>query len=122
MFNFHEIKMQEDKTRAFQEESRAARIDEMANDLYNEKLRALPNGRYGGTQYQARAGYNIWSTIDDIDQADLIPVARAIISNDAALVGMWIIELVTAQLSKDAKREAEDFDEENFSERKYGAA
>jgi len=121
MFNFHEIRMQEDKTRAFQEESRAARIDEMADDLYAEKLQALPNGQAGTTEYRSTPGYNMWSTLDDLDQADLIPVARAIIANDATEVGTLLIKLVTAQLRKEAVQEADDWDEEHFNERKYGS-
>jgi len=120
MFNFHEIRMQEDKTRAFQEESRAARIDAMADDIYAEKLASLPNGQAGTTGYRSTPGYNFWSTLDDIKQVDLIPVARAIIANDATEVGALMIKLVTAQLRKDAVQEADDWDE-SWNERKYGS-
>jgi hypothetical protein len=113
MLNFHEVRMQEDKTRAFQEESRAARIDEMANDLYTEKLSALPNGQTGSSVYRSRPGYNIESALGELDGTDLIPVARAIIANDAEQVGALIIKLVTEQLRKDAQNEADEWDDEN---------
>jgi hypothetical protein len=113
MLNFHEVRMQEDKTRAFQEESRAVLIDEMANDLYTEKLAALPNGQTGGSVYRTRPGYNIESALGELDGTDLIPVARAIIANDAEQVGALIIKLVTEQLRKDAQNEADEWDDEN---------
>jgi hypothetical protein len=120
MLNFHEVRMQEDKTRAFQEESRAVLIDERANDLYTEKLAALPNGQAGGSEYRSRPGYNIESALGELDGTDLIPVARAIIANDATEVGLLIIKLVTDQLRKDAQQEADDHDEETYNERRYG--
>jgi len=119
--SFHETKMALLNERDLYAESRASRIDEMADDLYAEKLASLPNGRKNGTVYQSEAGYNIWSTIDDLDQADLIPVARAIVANDPAEVGRLMIKLVTAQLRKDAQQEADDYDEDHFNERKYGS-
>ena len=94
------------------EQETRTRIDAMADDLYAEKLQALPNGRTGtgATIYQLEPGYNIWSTLDDLKQIDLVPVARAIVANDAAEVGALIIKLVTDQLRKDAQREADDYD------------
>ena len=114
--NFHQAKMENLRLQDLFKETRAQKIDEMANDLYLEKLAALPNGR-PGTEFREQAGYNIWSALNDIDQLDLVPVARAIIAKDDAEVGRLIIKLVTAQLRKDAEQEADDYDTEHFAER-----
>ena len=111
--SFHEQQMINMRINEHMQETRAAKIDAMANDLYNEKLQALPNGDGSGTEYRSRPGYNIWSALDDLDQIDLIPVARAIIDNDAAEVGSIIINLITAHLRKIAQQEADYYDDEN---------
>ena len=118
--SFHETKMARINERDMYEKTRADRIDAMANDLYAEKLAALPNGQAGGSEYRSRPGYNIESALGELDGTDLIPVARAIIANDATEVGMLIIKLVTDQLRKDAQQEADDHDEETYNECRYG--
>jgi hypothetical protein len=118
--SFHETKMVLLNERDMYEKTRADHIDEMANDLYVEKLAALPNGQIGGSVYRARPGYNIESALGKLDGTDLIPLARAIIANDATEVGLLIIKLVTDQLRKDAQQEADDHDEETYNERRYG--
>lgn len=110
--NFHQAKMENLRLDDLFKETRAARIDEMANDLYAEKLAGLPNGQ-PGSEYRQQAGYNIYSALSEIDNLDLVLVARAIIANDEAEVGRLIIKLVTAQLRKDAQNEADDYDDEH---------
>lgn len=114
--SFHEDQMNTMRMNEITQETRAAEIDAMADDLYAEKLQSLPNGVKGSTEYRATPGYNIWSVLDDLDQIDLIPVARAIIANDATEVGTLIIKLVTAKLKEDARQEADDYDDEHNGE------
>lgn len=111
--SFHEQQMNNMRINEHMQETRAEKIDAMANDLYAEKLHALPNSQHGVTEYRSRPGYNMRSVLDDIDDADLVPAARALIANDEAELGRILAKLIKAQLRKDAQNKADEWDDEN---------
>lgn len=111
MYSLHETKMALLRQDDHNADTRAQRIEEMADELYEAKLATLSGGTLGGSDYQSRQGYNILSVLNELDNIDLIPFANAITANDVTLTGTLIIKLVLAELRKDALKEADDYDE-----------
>jgi hypothetical protein len=98
MFSFHEQKMYELKQKDRMEETKEARIEEIADDLYQTRLSELTDGE----------GWVLWGVLNSIDVDNLPPLGALIRDNKPLEAGELLIKLVTNQLREDARNEADE--------------
>jgi hypothetical protein len=97
MFSFHEQKMYELKEKDRMEETKEARIDAIADFLYQTKLSELVTNK----------GWKMWEILNDFSVSDFLPLGALIRDNKPLEAGELLIKLVTNQLREDARNEAE---------------
>jgi hypothetical protein len=98
MFSFHEQKMYELKEKDRMEETKEARIDAIAEDLYQANLSGLT----------FKNGWVMWDTLNGLPVHMLSPLGALIRDNKTLEAGELLIKLVTNQLREDARNEAEE--------------